>query len=49
MAYEIKYRIIAATKGNQTIYVYLYEDGYEGEIIDYPCVSLQLQYIPSFV
>jgi len=46
MAYEIKYRIIAATKGNQTIYVYLYEDGYEGEIIDYPCVSLQLQYIP---
>lgn len=46
MAYEIKYRVIAATKGDTETKVYLYEDGYEGEIIDYPCVGIQLQYIP---
>jgi hypothetical protein len=46
MAYEIKYRITAATKSDVTSYVYLYEDGYTGDIIDYPCISLQIQYIP---
>lgn len=46
MAYEIKYRVIAATKGDTETKVYLYEDGYDGEIIDYPCVGIQLQYIP---
>jgi len=46
MAYEIKYRVIAATKGDTETKVYLYEDGYEGDIIDYPCVGIQLQYIP---
>ena len=46
MAYEIKYRVTVATKSDSINYVYLYEDGYEGEIIDYPCVGLQLQYIP---
>ena len=46
MAYNIKYRIIAATKSNSISYVYLYEDGYSGEVIDYPCISLQIQYIP---
>lgn len=46
MAYAIKYRIITATKSDVTSYVYLYEDGYVGDIIEYPCISLQLQYIP---
>lgn len=46
MAYEIKYRITAATKGDTISKVYLYEDGYAGDIIDYPCVGMQLQYIP---
>jgi hypothetical protein len=46
MAYEIKYRITAATKSDVTSVVNIYEDGYDGEIIEYPCISLQLQYIP---
>jgi hypothetical protein len=46
MAYEIKYSITAATKGDTETKVYLYEDGYEGDIIDYPCTGIQLQYIP---
>lgn len=46
MAYEIKYRITAATKGDTEAKVYLYEDGYAGSIIDYPSISIQLQYIP---
>jgi hypothetical protein len=46
MAYEIKYRITAATKSDVTSVVNIYEDGYDGEIIEYPCVSLQIQYIP---
>ena len=45
MAYEIKYRITAATKGDTEAKVYLYEDGYEGEIIDYPCTIYQLQVV----
>jgi hypothetical protein len=46
MAYEIKYRITAATKSDVTSIVNIYEDGYDGEIIEYPCISLQIQYIP---
>ena len=46
MAYQIKYRIIAATKSDVISYVYLYEDGYTGDIIDYPCIGLQMQYVP---
>jgi hypothetical protein len=46
MAYEIKYRITAATKSDVTSVVNIYEDGYAGEIIDYPAISLQIQYIP---
>jgi len=46
MAYEIKYRITAATKSDVTSVLNIYEDGYDGEIIEYPCISLQLQYIP---
>jgi hypothetical protein len=46
MAYQIKYRITAATKSDVTSIVNIYEDGYDGEIIEYPCVSLQIQYIP---
>ena len=39
MAYEIKYRITAATKSDVTSIVNIYEDGYDGEIIEYPCVA----------
>ena len=46
MAYEIKYRITAATKSDVTSIINIYEDGYDGEIIEYPCISLQIQYIP---
>ena len=46
MAYEIKYTITAATKSDVTSVVNIYEDGYDGEIIEYPCISLQIQYIP---
>jgi hypothetical protein len=46
MAYQIKYRITAATKSDVTSIVNIYEDGYAGSIIEYPCVSLQIQYVP---
>lgn len=46
MAYEIKYKIQAATKANTEATIYLYEDGYEGAIIEYPCIGMQLQYVP---
>ena len=46
MAYQIKYRITTATKSDVTSIVNIYEDGYSGSIIEYPCVSLQIQYIP---
>jgi hypothetical protein len=46
MAYEIKYRITAATKSDVTSIVNIYQDGYAGAIIEYPCISLQIQYIP---
>lgn len=47
MAYEPKYRITVASKSGVTSIVYLYEDGYEDEIIDYQAISLQLEYIPT--
>ena len=46
MAYEIKYTITAATKSDVTSVVNIYEDDYAGAIIEYPCISLQIQYIP---
>lgn len=46
MAYAIKYRITSATKSNVISVLNIYEDGYIGDIINYPCISLQLQYIP---
>ncbi len=47
MAYEIKYRITAATKSDVTSILNIYEDGYAGAIIEYPCINLQIQYIPK--
>lgn len=46
MAYEIKYRTTAATKGNTEATINIYENDYIGDIIEYPCVNLQIQYIP---
>jgi hypothetical protein len=46
MAYEIKYRITAATKSDVTSVLNIYEDGWDDEPIEYPCISLQMQYIP---
>lgn len=46
MAYQIKYRITSATKADVTSILNIYEDGYVGDIIEYPCVSMQMQYIP---
>jgi hypothetical protein len=47
MAYQAKYRIITANKDGGKSYIYLYEDGYVGSIIEYPCVGFELQYIPK--
>lgn len=47
MAYQPKYRIITANKDGGYSYIYLYEDGYAGSIIEYPCVGFELQYIPK--
>jgi hypothetical protein len=46
MAYEIKYRITAATKSGVSSIVNIYEEDYVGSIIEYPCIDLQIQYIP---
>jgi hypothetical protein len=46
MSYEIKYRITTATKSDVISIVNIYEDDYAGEIIEYPCINLQVQYIP---
>ena len=46
MAYQIKYRITAATKSDVISILNIYEDDYDGAIIEYPCISLQIQYIP---
>lgn len=46
MAYQNKYKITVATQSGDISYLYLLEDGYSGSIIEYPAISLQLQYIP---
>lgn len=46
MAYQIKYRITAATKSDVISILNIYEDDYAGAIIEYPCINLQIQYIP---
>lgn len=47
MAYANKYKITMATKSGSTSYLYLLEDGYVGSLIEYPAVSLQIQYLPK--
>lgn len=47
MAYQNKYKISVATQSGATSYLYLLEDGYAGSIIEFPAISLQLQYIPK--
>jgi hypothetical protein len=46
MAYNNKYKITVATQSGAISYLYLLEDGYAGSLIEYPGVSIQLQYIP---
>lgn len=46
MAYNNKYKITVASQSGVTSYLYLAEDGYSGGLIEYPGISLQLQYIP---
>jgi hypothetical protein len=46
MAYNNKYKITMATKSGSISTLYLQEDGYVGSEIEYPAVSLQIQYIP---
>ena len=47
MAYANKYKITMATKSGSTSTLYLLEDGYLGSEIEYPAVSLQIQYLPK--
>lgn len=46
MAYNLKYRSIAASKSDSLSYINIYEDNYVGDVYEYPCISLQIQYIP---
>jgi hypothetical protein len=47
MAYQNKYKATFATKSGKIIYLYLLEDGYTGDIIEYPGVNIELQYLPT--
>jgi hypothetical protein len=47
MAYNNKYKITVATKSGTISNLYLLEDGYTGDIIEYPSINLELQYIPK--
>lgn len=47
MAYANKYKFTMATKSGSTSTLYLQEDGYIGDLIEYPAVSLQIQYLPK--
>lgn len=47
MAYANKYKFTFATRSGKTAYVYLQEDGYSGDLIEYQGINLQLQYIPQ--
>lgn len=46
MAYTNKYKITMATKSGSISTLYLQEDGYAGALIEYPAITLQIQYIP---
>lgn len=47
MAYNIKYKVVMATKSNDISYLYLLENDYVGSIIEYPAVNIELQYLPK--
>jgi hypothetical protein len=47
MAYNRKYKITMATKSGGISTLYLSEDGYVGDLIEYPAESINLQYIPN--
>lgn len=47
MAYANKYKFTMATKSGSTSTLYLQEYDYIGDLIDYPAVSLQIQYLPK--
>lgn len=47
MAYANKYKITYATKSGKFAYLYLQEDGYVGDVIEYEGINLQYQYIPQ--
>ena len=47
MAYANKYKITMATKCGSTSTLYLLQDGYVGDLIEYPAVNLQIQYLPK--
>lgn len=47
MAYQNKYKATFATKSGKTAYLYLQEEDYTGELIEYIGVSLEYQYIPE--
>lgn len=46
MAYANKYKITMATKSGSISTLYMLEDGYAGDLIEYPATTIQLQYIP---
>ena len=47
MAYAKKYTASFATKNADTLTIELWEDGYAGVVIEYPCDSYNKQYIPE--
>lgn len=47
MSYAKKYQSTFATKSGETLSIELWEDGYAGAVIEYPCDSYNKQYIPE--
>ena len=47
MAYNLKYRITAATKNDKIAVVEMYIDDTVAEVIEYPATAIQLQYLPK--
>lgn len=47
MAYNRKYKITMATKSGSTSYLYLSENDYVGDLIEYPAETISIQYIPQ--
>lgn len=47
MAYNLKYKITFATKSDVISSVYLLEDGYSGDVVEYDGINISLQYIPK--